>query len=44
MSRTNLTAQPAENRDNFFRETDWLSLPELNSPAVIVIKTEQSGR
>ncbi len=44
MSRTNLTAQPAENRDSFFRETDWLSLPELNSPAVIVIKTEQSGR
>jgi|GEM_PF-999557 4'-phosphopantetheinyl transferase len=43
MSRINPIAYTAESQDSFFRESDWLFLPELDSSVLIVLRTEQFG-
>jgi phosphopantetheine--protein transferase-like protein len=43
MKRTNAIITTANDKDTLFLESDWISIPELNSPVLIVLKTDQIG-
>jgi phosphopantetheinyl transferase len=43
MKRANAIRTVAENKDKLFPEPDLISIPELNSPVLIVLKTDQIG-